>query len=79
MTCWASGRTTTSGTSPTWRFAEYFGCHEVEFRKVRTWFRKEADKLGLTSAEMAASLAPDEQMAISEFTEGDVPAVEAEE
>jgi len=60
------------------RFAEYFGCPEVEFRKVRTWFRNEADKLGLTSAEMAASLAPDEQMAISEFTEAEEPEVEAE-
>ena len=59
------------------RFAEYFGCPEVEFRKVRTWFRSEADKLGLTSAEMAASLAPDEQMAISEFSEEDAPEVEA--
>ncbi len=59
------------------RFAEYFGCPEVEFRKVRKWFRSEADKLGLTSAEMAASLAPDEQMAISEFSEEDAPEVEA--
>ena len=59
------------------RFAEYFGCPEVEFRKVRTWFRSEADKLGLTSSEMAASLAPDEQMAISEFSEEDAPEVEA--
>ena len=59
------------------RFAEYFGGPEVEFRKVRTWFRSEADKLGLTSAEMAASLAPDEQMAISEFSEEDAPEVEA--
>ena len=59
------------------RFAEYFGCPEVEFRKVRTWFRTAAAKLGLTSAEMAASLAPDEQMAISEFSEEDAPEVEA--
>tara|TARA_B100000575_G_scaffold65227_1_gene50044 strand:+ start:16386 stop:17012 length:627 start_codon:yes stop_codon:yes gene_type:complete len=50
------------------RFAEYFGCPEIEFRKVRTWFREEASKLGLTSAQLAASLAPDEQMTISEFT-----------
>ena len=63
--------------TPTRRFAEYFGCPEVEFRKVRTWVRSEADKLGLTSAEMAASLAPDEQMAISEFSEEDAPEVEA--
>jgi segregation and condensation protein B len=51
------------------RFAEYFGCPEVEFRKVRVWFRNEAGKMGLTSAELAASLAPDEQMTISEFSE----------
>ena len=50
------------------RFAEYFGCPEIEYRKVRTWFREEASKLGLTSAQLAASLAPDEQMSISEFT-----------
>ena len=51
------------------RFAEYFGCPEVEYRKVRTWFRKEATKMGLTSAQLAASLAPDEQLTISEFSE----------
>ena len=50
------------------RFAEYFGCPEIEYRKVRAWFRDEASKLGLTSAQLAASLAPDEQMTISEFT-----------
>ena len=50
------------------RFAEYFGCPEIEYRKVRTWFREEASKLGLTSAQLAASLAPDEQMTISEST-----------
>ncbi len=59
------------------RFAEYFGCPEVEFRKVRSWFREEAGKMGLTSAELAASLAPDEQMTISEFTEADQQEVEA--
>lgn len=53
------------------RFAEYFGCPEIEFRKVRAWFREEASKLGLTSAQLAASLAPDEQMTISEFTGDD--------
>ena len=58
------------------RFAEYFGCPEVDSRKVRTWFRNEANKLGLTSAELAASLAPDEQMTISEFSD-DNPEVEA--
>jgi segregation and condensation protein B len=50
------------------RFAEYFGCPEVEYRKVKTWFRGEAAKLGLTSAQLAASLAPDEQMTIAEFS-----------
>tara|TARA_B100001175_G_scaffold315377_1_gene326796 strand:+ start:11208 stop:11834 length:627 start_codon:yes stop_codon:yes gene_type:complete len=55
------------------RFAEYFGCPEIEFRKVRSWFRDEASKLGLTSAQLAASLAPDEQMTISEFTGEDNP------
>jgi len=50
------------------RFAEYFGCPEVEYRKVRDWFRAEAAKAGLTSAELAASLS-DEQMTIEEFTE----------
>jgi len=59
------------------RFAEYFGCPEVEFRKVRAWFRSEADKLGLTSAELAASLAPDEQMSISEFSDVEEPVIEA--
>ena len=59
------------------RFAEYFGCPEVEYRKVRAWFRSEAGKQGLTSAELAASLAPDEQMTISEFSEEEVPEVEA--
>ena len=59
------------------RFAEYFGCPEVEYRKVRAWFRSEASKQGLTSAELAASLAPEEQMTISEFAEGEAPEVEA--
>jgi len=58
------------------RFAEYFGCPEVEFRKVRLWFREEADKMGLTSAQLAASLAPDEQMTISEFSKEDASGVE---
>ncbi len=59
------------------RFAEYFGCPEVEFRKVRAWFRSEASKLGLTSAELAASLAPEEQMTISEFSDEEPQEVEA--
>lgn len=59
------------------RFAEYFGCPEIEYRKVRTWFREEASKLGLTSAQLAASLAPDEQMTISEFSDDSVQGVEA--
>ena len=59
------------------RFAEYFGCPEVEFRKVRLWFRSEAEKMGLTSAQLAASLAPDEQMTISEFSDDSVQGVEA--
>ena len=50
------------------RFAEYFGCPDVEYRKVREWFRAEAAKAGLTSAQLAASLS-EEQMAIEEFTE----------
>ncbi|MDG1536664.1 MAG: SMC-Scp complex subunit ScpB [Candidatus Thalassarchaeaceae archaeon] len=50
------------------RFAEYFGCPDVEYRKVREWFRAEASKAGLTSAQLAASLS-DEQMTIEEFTE----------
>ena len=59
------------------RFAEYFGCPEVEFRKVRAWFRAEASNMGLSSAELAASLAPDEQMTISEYAEEEAPEVEA--
>jgi len=51
------------------RFAEYFGCPEVEYRKVRSWFRQEAEKMGLTSAQLAASLAPEEQLSINEFSE----------
>ena len=51
------------------RFTEYFGCPEVDYRAVRSWFRSEAAKAGLTSAQLAASLAPDEQMTITEFTE----------
>ena len=51
------------------RFAEYFGCPEVEYRKVRTWFREEASKMGLTSAQLAASLAPEEQLTINEFSD----------
>ena len=51
------------------RFAEYFGCPEVEYRKVRLWFRQEAEKMGLTSAQLAASLAPEEQLSINEFSE----------
>jgi segregation and condensation protein B len=51
------------------RFAEYFGCPEVEYRKVRTWFREEASKMGLTSAQLAASLAPEEQLSINEFSD----------
>ena len=50
------------------RFAEYFGCPDVEYRKVREWFRAEAAKAGLTSAQLAASLS-DEQMTIEEFSE----------
>jgi len=50
------------------RFAEYFGCPDVEYRKVREWFRAEASKAGLTSAQLAASLS-DELMTIEEFTE----------
>ena len=50
------------------RFAEYFGCPDVEYRKVREWFRAEAGKAGLTSAQLAASLS-EEQMTIEEFTE----------
>ena len=60
------------------RFAEYFGCPEVEYRKVRAWFREEANKMGLSSAELAASLAPEEQMVISEFIEKDGQEVEVE-
>lgn len=56
------------------RFAEYFGCPEVDYRAVRSWFRSEAAKAGLTSAQLAASLAPDEQMSITEFIdESDSP------
>ncbi len=51
------------------RFAEYFGCPEVEYRKVRTWFREEASNMGLTSAQLAASLAPEEQLTINEFSD----------
>ena len=58
------------------RFAEYFGCPEVEYRAVREWFRAEASKAGLTSAQLAASLS-DEQMTIEEFT--DKPSEEAVE
>jgi len=54
------------------RFAEYFGCPDVDYRAVRKWFRSEAAKAGLTSAQLAASLAPDEQMSIIEFTGDDV-------
>ena len=50
------------------RFAEYFGCPDVEYRKVREWFRAEASKAGLTSAQLAASLSY-EQMTIEEFTQ----------
>ena len=50
------------------RFAEYFGCPEIEYRKVRLWFRNEAEKMGLTGAQLAASLAPEEQMIITEFS-----------
>ncbi len=58
--------------TPTRRFAEYFGCPDVDYRAVRKWFRSEAAKAGLTSAQLAASLAPDEQMSITEFTGDDV-------
>ncbi len=61
------------------RFAEYFGCPEVEYRKVKSWFRGEAAKLGLTSAQLAASLAPDEQMTIAEFSgESETSQIEAQ-
>ena len=62
------------------RFAEYFGCPEVEYRKVRSWFRQEAEKMGLTSAQLAASLAPEEQLSINEFSEesNDEDSLEAE-
>ena len=49
----------------------------MEYRKVRSWFRSEASKLGLTSAELAASLAPEEQMTISEFTDAETSEIEA--
>ena len=42
---------------------------EVEYRKVRAWFREEASKMGLTSAQLAASLAPEEQLTINEFSD----------
>ena len=64
------------------RFAEYFGCPEVEYRKVRTWFREEASNMGLTSAQLAASLAPEEQLTINEFSDDTVDVgepLEAEE
>ena len=61
------------------RFAEYFGCPEVEYRKVRSWFRGEAAKLGLTSAQLAASLVADEQMTIAEFSgESETDEIEAQ-
>ena len=50
-----------------------------EYRKVRSWFRGEAAKLGLTSAQLAASLAPDEQMTIAEFSgESETDEIEAQ-
>ena len=49
----------------------------TRIRKVRAWFRSEASKLGLTSAELAASLAPEEQMTISEFSDEEPQEVEA--
>ena len=56
------------------RFAEYFGCPEIHYRKVRIWFREEASKAGLTSAQLAESLS-DGQMTIEEFTE--TPSIES--
>ena len=44
---------------------------------MRAWFRAEASNMGLSSAELAASLAPDEQMTISEYAEEEAPEVEA--
>ena len=41
----------------------------MEYRKVRTWFREEASNMGLTSAQLAASLAPEEQLTINEFSD----------
>ena len=38
------------------RFAEMFGCPYAESKKVRTWFREHAAKMGMDGAELAASL-----------------------
>jgi segregation and condensation protein B len=56
------------------RFAEYFGCPFAESRKVRKWFREQADNMGLSGAELAASLGDGESGEIQEAAE--VPVTE---
>ncbi|HIF05340.1 MAG TPA: hypothetical protein EYQ80_08220 [Candidatus Poseidoniales archaeon] len=51
------------------RFAEYFGCPFAESRKVRKWFREQADNMGLSGAELAASLGDGEGEEIQDAPE----------
>jgi len=51
------------------RFAEYFGCPFSESAKVRKWFREQADNMGLSGAELAASLGDGEGEEIQDAPE----------
>ena len=59
----------TSRLTTTRRFAEYFGCPFAEWRKVRTWFREQADSMGLSGAELAARLGEGEGEEIQDAPE----------
>ena len=51
------------------RFAEYFGCPYAESKKVRKWFREQADQLGLTGAQLAQQLGEGEAGEIKDAPE----------
>ena len=59
----------TSRLTTTRRFAEYFGCPFSESAKVRKWFREQADNMGLSGAELAASLGDGEGEEIQDAPE----------
>lgn len=65
------GNTRRLGT--TRRFSETFGCPHTERKKVRKWWREQADRAGLTSGpERPAALMPETGQTILEFEESEL-------